>query len=137
MTSGRLKCFLATVLTSSLLALPSSATASSRFVIDHASPVRARVQLDFTIIIPETLMIGSGLGTADVRSSPQDDSLNISGASHNFPKLSSNGSVVIVGNSGTLAFGPDPHTSSLQLPQQATRSDQAENLPVNYLVAMP
>jgi hypothetical protein len=99
-----LKRILATMLMPSLLALPSSASASSRFVIDHASPMRARVQLDFTIVIPETLLIGS---------------------------------VLVVGNSGTLAFSPNPLTSSLQSPRQATRSDQAGNIPVNYLVAMP
>ncbi|MCB1676557.1 MAG: hypothetical protein KDI01_09710, partial [Halioglobus sp.] len=126
-----------TVLTPSLFALPSNAIASSRFGFDHASPMGERVHVDFTIIIPEILLIGAGSGTAEDSSSPHDASLNNSGPSHNGPQPRRSGSVLIVVNSGTLAFGPSPHPSRLQLPRKVSPSDQAGNLPVNYLVAMP
>lgn len=138
MTSGRLTRILATVLSPIFWALPSSASASSLFVLDHASPVRATVQLDFTIIIPETLLIGSGPRTAEqLQSSPRDASLNLYGANINAPKRSLNDSFHIVSNAGTLAFGPNPYTSSQRLPRQTAQIGQAEGISVSYLVSMP
>ena len=119
------------VLMATLVALPSSASASSRFGIDQVSPTRARVQIDFTIVIPETILIGFRI--AEVRDSA---SFNSSGARDDL-KLRGDGSVLIVGNSGTLAFGPGSHASSQRMQRQATQSGLTRNFPVNFLVAIP
>ena len=119
----------------SLVGLPASA--SSRFTVDHSSPMRASARIDFMVIIPEIIYIG-GIGqVADRESRDEAASFNaISSRPGMFPGAA-NGSTVAMSNAGTLIYGSVSPDTTVSFKPNATPSGGSENIPVSYLVAIP
>ena len=98
--------------------LPGSAHASSRFDLGDASPLRATAHLDFTIIIPEIIQL------ANRSESDQGMTRNgISPFANSATEMVAIGgdtrsSLVVYGNSGTLAFQRSPSPAGHQIGQQ-------------------
>lgn len=101
-----------------LAILPGCAHASSRFNLGEASPLRANAHLDFTIVVPEIIQL-------------EDRGESDGSKSHNGTPTfvnSTTGMVIIVGdkrsslvvhgNSGTLAFQHAPISAVHQTGQQ-------------------
>ena len=109
--------------------LPSSAHASSRFDLGDASPLRSKAHLDFTIVVPEIIQLAnrseSDQGMTRNGISPFDKSTTgiVAMASD------TRSSLVVYGNSGTLAFQRSPIPVGHQIGQQ--------HEPVAFVVSMP
>ena len=106
--------------------LPGSAHAASRIDLGDALPLRAKAHLDFTIIIPEIIQL--------VNRSESDRGMTHNGIANLTTGMvaiagDTQSSLVVYGNSGTLAFQRSPIPAGHQIGQKHET--------VAFVVSMP
>ena len=123
--SGPMRWLPVALLGHSLFAVP--ANASSRFALEQSSPLQARAQIDFTIVIPQILYIGASAQAGHEEGNQQEASFMPSPYSRPIAGLDTGAaSPVAMSNAGTLAFN-----------SAAPQSGATSPFPVTYLVSMP
>ena len=113
-----------------LIAFSEAAKAGSRFETTPIASTKASAQLDFTIVIPETIYVGSTLEAGGKDTSKPLAARDADGVSRSAP-------YVVLTNGGTLAFAP----AGMGVARSAEMASQGEpsEAPSTraYLVAMP
>jgi hypothetical protein len=113
-----------------LIVCSEAAKAGSRFETTPIQSTKASAQLDFTIVIPEAIYVGSPWGTGEKNTPKPLAARGPDGIKPGEP-------YVVLTNGGTLAFAP----ASVGLVQSAEMGSQREpsETPLSraFLVAMP
>ena len=114
-----------------LITLP--ANASSQVVLNQPSPMTANAQIDFTIVIPEILYVGTSARAGSLAGGPEMPP-------HSSPHASEStetGLPLAMSNAGVLIVGPNSQNRADGFQRDAQNGSGPENIPVGYLVAMP
>jgi hypothetical protein len=107
-----------------------AARAGSRFETIPLPSTRSAVFLDFTIVIPEVVYLGSATARSDKDTPPPVNTKGVDGAMSSEP-------LVVITNAGTLAFAQIDDAPA-QTWEVGARGGAPDASPIRvYLVAMP
>lgn len=113
-----------------LALLAETAQAGSRFETSASSGAKAAAHLDFTIVIPEVVYLGSARA-ADEKDIPAQLTMQAN------DRAKPDGPYRVLTNGGTLAFAQS-RVAPMQPPEIGSTSGMSEILPIRaYVVAMP